>query len=145
MRYLKFLLPLAVVAAVFNYSEAQSSAKKLPPDLFQKALKTTTDELLIDVRTPAEFAAGHLKEAINIDFKADDFRTQLERLDKAKPVFIYCAVGGRSQKAAVIFSEVGFASVSDLLGGFNGWKKEGKEVAIDQPTTAPAAGEKAKN
>lgn len=145
MRYLKFFLLLAFVATIFNSSEAQPTAKKMPPDLFQKALKTTADEQLIDVRTPAEFAAGHLKEAVNMDFNAADFRVQLEKLDKTRPVYLYCAVGGRSKKAAAIFSELGFASVTDLQGGFNGWKKEGKEVVLDEPAATPAAGEKVKN
>jgi rhodanese-related sulfurtransferase len=76
---------------------------------------------LIDVRTPEEHNAGKIGNASNIDFYSDDFQSQLEKLDKTKPVMLYCASGGRSGKAASMMNSMGFTEVYDLSGGYNGW------------------------
>lgn len=76
---------------------------------------------LIDVRTPAEYSAGKIGYASNVDFYADDFKAQLEKLDKTKPTLIYCASGGRSGNAASMMKDLGFQEVYDLQGGYKGW------------------------
>jgi phage shock protein E len=63
---------------------------------------------LIDVRTPEEFATGHLKFAQNFDFKATDFKTKFKTLDKQKPVYLYCRSGNRSGKAKDTLQLLGF-------------------------------------
>jgi phage shock protein E len=76
---------------------------------------------LIDVRTADEYNAGKIGDASNMDFYGDDFKNQLEKLDKTKPTLIYCASGGRSGKTATMMKSLGFEEVYDLSGGFNGW------------------------
>ncbi len=77
---------------------------------------------LVDVRTNREFRKGHLARAINIDFyKASRFRLEFEKLDKSKPVYIYCRSGHRSQKAGKRLLGLGFSKVYDLEGGLNNW------------------------
>lgn len=77
---------------------------------------------LIDVRTPEEFKAGHIENAINIDFFSEQFNMDFEKLDKDKPVYIYCKSGNRSGQAAKKLSDMGFEMIYDLKGGFLGWK-----------------------
>ena len=83
------------------------------------------DFVIIDVRTPAEFAEEHIANATNIDFHSEDFRNMLNTLDKNKIYLIYCAVGGRSGSALDIMAELNFKEVYNILGGINLWKAEG--------------------
>ncbi|MEH6307888.1 thioredoxin domain-containing protein [Olivibacter sp. CPCC 100613] len=83
---------------------------------------------LIDVRTPEEFVDGHLEHAHNIDIKGENFKSELDHLDKEKPVFVYCLGGGRSAKAAATLKERGFTQVYDLKGGIMAWKNAGLPV-----------------
>jgi rhodanese-related sulfurtransferase len=78
---------------------------------------------VLDVRTPGEFAAGHLKGAKNIDFKADDFAAKLGKLDKTKPYLVHCRSGGRSTASLKTFKELGFTNIIHLDGGMIAWKK----------------------
>ena len=83
------------------------------------------DFVIIDVRTPEEFAAEHIENAINIDFYSEAFRGELDTLDKNKTYLIYCQVGGRSGSALDIMAELNFKEVYNLSGGINQWKTEG--------------------
>lgn len=84
---------------------------------------------LIDVRTPVEFKKGHLKNAKLINFFDKDFKSEiLKKIDKNKPVYVYCKSGGRSAKAAKIYKAAGFKKVFNLLGGFNAWSASGLEI-----------------
>jgi rhodanese-related sulfurtransferase len=83
---------------------------------------------LVDVRTPEEFNEGHIKNAGNIDFYESDFLTQMNKLDKNKPLYIYCRSGGRSGKAAIQLKEQGFTEVYDLQGGILDWGKNNFEI-----------------
>lgn len=78
---------------------------------------------LIDVRTPKEYDEGHINDAILIDFLADNFKEEIQTLDKNKPVYLYCRSGGRSGKASKLMEELGFTKIRDLEGGYNNWKK----------------------
>lgn len=90
---------------------------------------------LIDVRTPEEFAEGHLQYARNINSKDKDFGDKLSSLDRTKPVFVYCLGGGRSAKATQALKDLGFEEVYDLKGGIMAWKNENLPVtASEKPT-----------
>jgi len=95
---------------------------------FEKQLVVTKGEQLIDVRTPQEFAESRIKNAKNIDFRSLDFRKEIEKLDKTKPVLIYCRSGVRSKSALAIFQNAGFKTVYNLDGGINAWSKAGKTI-----------------
>lgn len=81
--------------------------------------KDINDGILIDVRTPQEFEAGHLDNAVNIDWFAKDFAKKVQTIDKQKPVYVYCKKGGRSIKAARVLDSLGFEKVIDLEGGYD--------------------------
>ena len=76
---------------------------------------------IIDVRTYSEFAHGHIPNSINIDFYNSSFITEINKLNKNKPVLIYCRSGNRSQKAGVIMDSLGFDKIYDLKGGYSIW------------------------
>jgi phage shock protein E len=88
---------------------------------FSKKLSADNSAMLLDVRTPQEYANGHLPNAATINFFDADFKERANKLDKTKAIYVYCAVGGRSAKASKILQELGFKAVYNLLGGFNGW------------------------
>ena len=83
---------------------------------------------LVDVRTPAEYATGHIPNAQNIDFLDAEFEMNIQSLDKSKPVIIYCQRGSRSAKCASKLIANGFVKVYDLDGGFAQWEYSGLEV-----------------
>ena len=90
--------------------------------------KDKSDTILLDVRTPEEFAEGHLENAINIDFYKDDFAEELNKLDKSKPYAIYCRSGHRSGITCKKMEEIGFKSTVNLDGGILQWIEEGMKV-----------------
>ena len=100
---------------------AQTINKKVSKSEFVELMKKTGAQL-IDVRTPREFSNGFIEGAKNIDYNGDTFEKQMKKLDKTKPVLVYCAAGGRSENAAELLQEWGFKEVYDLEGGYNGWK-----------------------
>mgnify|MGYP000331623140 CR=1 FL=1 len=95
---------------------------------FQKLIEKKGAQL-IDVRTPGEYEKGHLKDALLINYMADDFKVKaFEGLNKSTPVLIYCASGGRSAKSAKMYKEAGFEKVYNMLGGFRAWKAKNLEI-----------------
>ena len=83
----------------------------------------TKEIQLLDVRTPQEYQQGFIEGTTLINFFDSNFVTKVSAsFDKNKPLYIYCAVGGRSNKAARKLIAVGFDSVYDLKGGFTKWK-----------------------
>ncbi len=104
---------------------AVTGVSDLSTNDFQKKLAADGTAILLDVRTPQEYANGHLQNATTINFFDADFKEKIDKLDKNKRVYVYCAVGGRSAKASKILQESGFKAVYNLLGGFNGWQTAG--------------------
>lgn len=83
---------------------------------------------MLDVRTEGEMESGYIPNAVNIDFYSNSFEERLKGLDKSKPVFVYCAVGGRSGKAMKMMEDLNFVEVYNLSGGFPTWEEAGYEV-----------------
>lgn len=83
---------------------------------------------LVDVRTPQEWSTGRIEGAQHLDWFRDDFKTEAAKLDKSKPVRIYCAAGGRSEDARELLREMGFKDVKDLDGGIQAWRKAGAPI-----------------
>ncbi len=91
---------------------------------FDEELKKVNSPQLIDVRTPAEFAKGHLEGAKNMNFNAATFENEINQLDKSQPTFIYCHSGGRSGKAYKKMKAQGFTKVYDMKGGYSAYSKQ---------------------
>lgn len=119
------------VALMLGFISCHSSPKGnnvLNPNAFKAALNDKTDEILLDVRTPGEYQEGHIKGSLNIDWNNSNFSDEVAKLDKNKPVFVYCKSGGRSGSAVQALNGMGFKEVYDLDGGITQWKKAGMPV-----------------
>jgi len=87
--------------------------------------KDNPDFVILDVRTPEEFASGHIENAINLDFLSETFREDLDQLDKSKIYLMHCRSGARSVQALPIMEELGFLEVYHMPDGILGWEAEG--------------------
>lgn len=83
--------------------------------------------VLLDVRTPEEYAAGHLPGAVNIDLSAADFASRIEQLDRQATYGLYCRTGSRSAAAMAFMRDAGFTGVFHLADGFEAWTRAGGE------------------
>ena len=84
--------------------------------------------VILDVRTPEEFQAGHIPGAVNLDVSASDFQTKAGLLDRSKTYLVHCASGVRSVRACEKLVQLDFPILYNLPGGFRAWAKAGKPV-----------------
>jgi len=124
MKKLLFLMLLFCASEVAV--QAQHSAPKNIVKADDQALARIKagKAYLVDVRTPEEFDGGHLQYATNINFNSPEFKAQIAKLDKHKPVYLYCRSGNRSGKAADTLKSLGFHSYYNI-GGFEQLKADG--------------------
>lgn len=87
-------------------------------------IKKNPDTIILDVRTPGEFASGHIKGAINIDFKAATFADDLQKLDPSTTYLVHCRSGGRSTSSLDTFKKLNFKHILHLDGGMMDWGRE---------------------
>jgi len=129
MKYMKIGLALLITSFLYLSScnqeptdvcQTQTSAvlKRISQKEFLNVLKRDTSVQLIDVRTPNEFQAGKISEAINIDFLKPSFEAELLKLNKSQLTLIYCQSGGRSASALKKMKDLGFSNVRELEGGY---------------------------
>ncbi len=78
--------------------------------------------VVVDVRTVEEFSTGALPNAINLPVTDLSFPFDIGKLDKEKPVLIYCKAGGRSARAALVMKALGFSTIYELDGGYLSWQ-----------------------
>jgi thioredoxin 1 len=109
--------------AIFTSCNAQPQVNTTQ---FEQAMKAS-NTVLVDVRTPQEFASGHIDKAVNIDIYDRSFQTKALALDKSKTVLVYCRSGSRSAQAATFFRKQGY-QVVDLAGGIGSWTSAGKKI-----------------
>ena len=83
---------------------------------------------LVDVRTPKEYANGHILNSKNIDFLDTNFELYIKKLDIKLPIIVYCQSGGRSAKSALKLISNSYVKVYDLEGGFSRWLSNGGNV-----------------
>lgn len=114
-----FALIGALITGLFLISACSSSPSAIttvdPQAFLQAASQPGTT--VIDVRTPAEYAAGHLQGAVNIDVEAPTFLAGIEALNKSGSYAVYCHSGRRSALASDQMSTAGFTNITNLQGG----------------------------
>ncbi len=114
-----------------NSGTRQKILKTIPveeaKELFDKN-RDNPDFIILDIRTPQEYESGHLEDAINIDYYDENFREELDGLDKSKTYLMHCRSGGRSGRALQIMKELNFEEVYDMAGGILGWQDQGFPV-----------------
>ncbi|MGB3619171.1 MAG: rhodanese-like domain-containing protein [Catalinimonas sp.] len=127
MRSLRLLFPLLCWLCT---TACAQTATDLGPDAFEAALPLPAErtQVLIDVRTPAEYAEGHLPGARLMNVYDDDFEERLGALDRDRTYYVYCKSGVRSGKAADRMVALGFRRVVGLDGGYRAWQRAGKPV-----------------
>lgn len=126
MKRFLLTLVLSLIATIVN--AADPNATNVTPDQAEKLLQENKEIVVLDVRTPDEYAEGHIRGAKNLDFHAPDFAQKLNALDKSKTYLVHCAGGGRSGKTCKLMGEDQFAHVYHLNEGFSGWKRAGKPI-----------------
>ncbi len=126
-----------IILFLFMCTAALASCAQTKNDTIKNTTQTAAQVLkkvqsgkayLIDVRTPEEYQAGHLAHAQNINIKSGDFKQQVSKLDKNKPVYLYCRSGNRSGQAADSLNTLGFKTYYNI-GGFEQLKAAGLPAA----------------
>ena len=118
----KILFFLLFPILIFS-QEIDSFYELVSYDIYKNKI-STKDALVFDVRTTEEFNLGHIKGSINIDFYDEKlFVDFFQKINKTKPIYIYCRSGNRSKKSSEILKKIGFDKVYDLLGGYKNWIK----------------------
>ena len=128
--FLLVFLAVGVIYTVFLvlFVRLSKHIQILNVDEFEKQMATTKDAQIIDVRTPREFKKYRIAGAININQLRTDFTREIKKLDKTKPVMIYCLSGYRSKMVLPKFCRAGFKTIYELNPGFHGWLKAGKNI-----------------
>lgn len=119
----------SIIIMVFGWYYLQSVANgetfrkitRITPLELKEAIKGNKSLQLIDVRTPQEYKSGYIQPAKNIDVHSSNFIEKMSKLDKSKPVYVYCRSGMRSNKASKQLVKAGFEEVLDLKGGYMAW------------------------
>lgn len=120
---MKFRILYAFLVVV-NLACSQNSSGTIPiTDISEEKLEGA---VLLDVRTPQEFNAGHLQGALNMDWLSGEFDTLVKPLKKNETIYVYCKMGGRSAKAQARLKELGFTKVVNLEGGYDAWSAKNK-------------------
>jgi rhodanese-related sulfurtransferase len=121
MKHFLILLVFGVFAFAGCKEKESAGNTALDTDKFAEMISAPSEKVILDVRTPEEFNEGHIQNAMLINFHDEDFKQQVNKLDKQVPVYIYCASGVRSDKAATILKQEGFKEVYVLEKGLKGW------------------------
>lgn len=108
-------------------AEKTSGSRRVDVDEFEKLWKDKTN-VVLDVRSQKEYAAGHIPGAVNLDVNAPDFGEKVAGLSKDKVYLVHCAAGVRSARACQKMNSLGFEHLIDLAPGFRAWEKAGKPV-----------------
>lgn len=111
-----------------NTFKPQAVVTISPQEAHDWVMDPQSQWLILDVRTPEEFAQGRLKNATLLNFYAPDFKTQLEQMNRHQPTILYCRSGNRSGKALEIMRELGFKNVYEVRGGILAWQSAGFPV-----------------
>ncbi|WP_457568103.1 rhodanese-like domain-containing protein [Desulfurobacterium sp.] len=126
----KSLLFLLFFSVLITGCGRKSNVKDVSPEEVMKLVNRGV--LVIDVRTPEEFAAGHIKGAKNIDFMSRDFFGKIKKLNRNKP-YIICSRDGRTGRvAAKVMESEGFKKLYNLDGGIISWAEKNYPVVNEK-------------
>ena len=122
----------ALIASVFTLTACGATGAVTTMNVPDFAKKVSDKSIvLLDVRTPAEFASGHISGATNIDFESGTFESDIQKLDKSKSYAVYCRSGNRSGQATSLMAKDGFSTVFNLEGGLINWQSAGYPVVTN--------------
>lgn len=124
MNYKKLLMIfLAALVACSNLEAGQVDhlSAKEASDLIEKN-NGNPEFIILDIRTPAEYRQGHIPGALSIDYYNPEFKSEIDRLDRAKTYLIYCRSGNRTGRSLKIFADLGFLHIYNLKRGIIDWQ-----------------------
>lgn len=133
--FIFFLSILTVLSFNQGYAENDENESKSQPQIIKNITVEEAHTLIqknenngnlviMDVRTPEEYNEEHIENSSNIDFYSDNFKEELNKLDKSKTYVIHCRSGSRSSNTLDLMKELGFREVYNM-GGILQWKEEG--------------------
>lgn len=118
---------IASVGLLAGCSSSNEAIKKVDPIEFSEVVNQP-GVIVLDVRTPEEFNAGHIANAVNINLEGSDFASEVSKIDKDSTVAVYCRSGNRSGVATKQMAELGFVDMYDMQGGIIDWEAAGGQV-----------------
>jgi len=118
---------IASVGLLAGCSSSNEAIKKVNPVEFSEVI-AQPGVIILDVRTPEEFNAGHIENAININVADSNFSSEVSKLDKNATVAVYCRSANRSGVATKEMAELGFTDMYDMQGGIIDWEAAGGPV-----------------
>lgn len=122
----KLFAVLVVGVALLSACSSNSTAAIINMDVSEFAdVIANQDVVILDVRTPAEFASGRIANSINIDAESGNFEAEIQALDKTKTYAVYCRSGRRSGVATGTMANAGFTSLYNMNGGTIDWTNSG--------------------
>lgn len=124
------LFSIALALNVAAGCAQQSGDSLLEAQAFHQKLQSAKNFILLDVRTPGEYAQGYIENARNLDYRSPDFQAQVGKLDKSKTYFVYCRSGARSAEAAEYMRANGLREVYDLKGGIQAWGRDNLPIVM---------------
>lgn len=105
-------------------TNAIAQFSSLKAEAASKLLARDPTILVLDIRTPDEFNQGHIPGALNVDYKASNFISELEKLDRNSTYLMHCRSGRRSANSLDSFHQLGFRHIIHMDDGILGWKEE---------------------
>lgn len=127
------LLRRMLISSITLLSLACSAGPEQVRDITQETLLSApASTLILDVRTPEEFSAGHVPNAINIPHDQVEGRLSEIASHRDSPVVVYCERGGRAGRAATVLAEAGFSDLQHLDGDMIAWRANDRPVVTSQ-------------
>jgi phage shock protein E len=130
IRTIAIILLVLLAAPVFAESEAPPEAPSIAASELSARRASGVAPVVIDVRTPEEYASGHIPGALNIPF--DQVARRISEVDAPHGVALYCMVGPRARKGESALLSAGYTSVLHLEGGLAAWQAAGLPVESEQ-------------
>ena len=118
---------IASIGLLTGCSGTNEAIQKVDPVAFSEIV-AKPGVIVLDVRTPEEFASGHIANAVNINLADPAFATEVAKLDKNATVAVYCRSGNRSGVATDQMADLGFVDMYDMQGGILDWEAAGGTV-----------------
>lgn len=119
---------MGALAVSCQPAQKQTASTLCTAEQFEAEMNKAENKIILDVRTPEEYAGGFITDARLYNIYDSDFSARIEKLDRETPVFVYCKAGGRSADAVGQLVSLGFKSVYDLKGGIMAWENSGRKI-----------------
>lgn len=122
------LIILLLLFGIYGNAQIHKNITAVQADSLINANINNPNFTILDVRTPSEFATGHILNALNIDYYSSTFTQQINALNKNNKYLVHCKSGSRSPKAIDTMKMLGFIESYNMIGGINAWKAAGFQI-----------------